>query len=158
LHGQAPSGFGRGAIGPKVGLKKQKRRTIMSDAATRKRPDYIAHAVRSQGGDAGPRYTRIGVAFNLKNGGISVLYDATPLSGQIVLLDIGNEEKPTAISYGSPVRKPSFEVSMVRDSADGKGYWTEVGSAWRQDGYVSIQLEVVPTSGKIVLTQPKERE
>ena len=65
-------------------------------------------------------------------------------------------EKPTAISYGSPVRKPGFEVSMVRDGAGDTSYWTEVGSAWRQDGYVSIQLEVVPTGGKIILTQPRE--
>lgn len=131
----------------------------MSDnTSNKKRPDHIAYAVRSLGGAGGPKYTRIGVAFNLKNGGISVLYDAIPLSGQIVLLDIGNEEKPTAISYGSPVRKPSFEVSMVRDGAGDNSYWTEVGSAWRQEGYLSIQLEVVPTGGKIILTQPKERE
>ena len=131
----------------------------MSDNATtnKRRPDYIAHAVRSQGGNAGPKYTRIGVAFNLKNGGISVLYDAAPLSGQIVLLGI-DQDKPSAISYGNPSRKPSFDASMVRDGNGGDSYWTEVGSAWRQEGYVSIQLEVVPTSGKIILTQPKERD
>jgi len=31
---------------------------------------------------------------------------------------------------------------MVRDAGD-NAYWTEIGSAWRQDGYVSIQLDVV---------------
>jgi hypothetical protein len=129
-----------------------------STNTTKKRPDFIAYAVRTQSENAGPKYTRIGVGFNLKNGGVSVLYDATPLSGQIVLLDIGTDEKPMAISYGSPVRKPNFEVSMVRDGAGDNSYWTEVGSAWRQEGYVSIQLEVVPTGGKIILTQPKERE
>jgi hypothetical protein len=129
-----------------------------NETTTKKRPDFIAYAVRSQAENAGPKYTRIGVGFNLKNGGVSVLYDAVPLTGQIVLLDMGKDEKPTAISYGSPVRKPSFEVSMVRDGAGDTSYWTAVGSAWRQDGYVSIQLEVVPTGGKIILTQPKERE
>jgi hypothetical protein len=129
-----------------------------NETTTKKRPDYIAYAVRTQADNAGPKYTRIGVGFNLKNGGVSVLYDATPLSGQIVLVDMGTDEKPMAISYGSPLRKPSFEVSMVRDGAGDTSYWTEVGSAWRQDGYVSIQLEVVPTAGKIILTQPKERE
>jgi len=129
-----------------------------NETTTKKRPEFIAYAVRTQAENAGPKYTRIGVGFNLKNGGISVLYDATPLTGQIVLLDIGKDEKPTAISYGSPVSKPSFEVSMVRDGAGDTSYWTEVGSAWRQDGYVSIQLEVVPTGGKIILTQPKERQ
>jgi hypothetical protein len=128
-----------------------------NETTGKKRPDYIAYAVRSQGGDAGPKYTRIGVAFNLRNGGLSVLYDAVPLSGQIVLLDINAEEKPQAISYGSPTRKPSFEASMVRESGH-DSYWTEVGAAWRQDGYVSIQLEVVPTGGKLILTQPKERD
>jgi len=126
-----------------------------NETTTRKRPDFIAYAVRPQGENAGPKYTRIGVGFNLRNGGISVLYDATPLSGQIVLLGI-EAEKPTAISYGSPTRKPGFEVRMVRDGAGDTSYWTEVGSAWRQDGYVSIQLEVVPTGGKIILTQPRE--
>ena len=129
-----------------------------NETNTRKRPEFIAYAVRSQAENAGPKYTRIGVGFNLKNGGVSVLYDAVPLTGQIVLLDIGKDEKPTAISYGSPTRKPSFEVSMVRDGQGDNSYWTGVGSAWRQDGYVSIQLEVVPTGGKIILTQPKERE
>jgi hypothetical protein len=129
-----------------------------NETTTRKRPDFIAYAVRTQADNAGPKYTRIGVGFNLKSGGVSVLYDATPLSGQIVLLAMGTDEKPKAISYGSPLRKPSFEVSMVRDGAGDTSYWTEVGSAWRQDGYVSIQLEVVPTAGKIILTQPKERQ
>jgi len=129
-----------------------------NETTTRKRPDFIAYAVRTQADNAGPKYTRIGVGFNLKSGGVSVLYDATPLSGQIVLLAMGTDEKPKAISYGSPLRKPSFEVSMVRDGAGDTSYWTEVGSAWRQDGYVSIQLEVVPTGGKIILTQPKERQ
>ena len=129
-----------------------------NETTTKKRPDFIAYAVRTQAENAGPKYTRIGVGFNLKNGGVSVLYDAVPLSGQIVLLDLGTDEKPQAISYGSPARKPSFEVSMVRDGAGDNSYWTEVGSAWRQDGYLSIQLEVVPTGGKIILTQPKERQ
>jgi len=129
-----------------------------NETTTRKRPDFIAYAVRTQADNGGPKYTRIGVGFNLKSGGVSVLYDATPLSGQIVLLAMGTDEKPKAISYGSPLRKSSFEVSMVRDGAGDTSYWTEVGSAWRQDGYVSIQLEVVPTAGKIILTQPKERQ
>src|SRR5260221_10420804 len=89
----------------------EKKEEYMSNESntTKKRPDFIAYAVRTQAENAGPKYTRIGVGFNLKSGGVSVLYDATPLSGQIVLLDLGTDEKPTAISYGSPSRKPSFE-------------------------------------------------
>lgn len=127
----------------------------MSDN-TKKRPDFIAFAVRSQGDNAGPKYTRIGVGFNVKNGGISVLYDAIPLSGQIVLLDRDNDTKPNAISYGSPTRKPGFEVNMVRGEGD-KAFWTSVGAAYQQEGYLSILLEVVPTSGKLILTLPREQ-
>jgi hypothetical protein len=128
----------------------------MSDNAKRK-PDYIAHAVRSQGGNAGPKYTRIGVGFSLKNGGISVLYDATPLSGQIVLVET-DADKPATLSYGHPTRKPDFEASMVRDSGQNNSFWTEIGAAYRQDGYVSVFCDVVPNGGKIILSQPKVQE
>jgi hypothetical protein len=132
----------------------------MSDnsiTSAKRRPDFIAFTVRSQGNNAGPKYTRIGVGFTLKNGGVSVLYDAIPLSGQIVLIDT-DAEKPGTLSYSHPNHRHDFEASMVRDSADGKGYWTEVGVAYRQEGYISILLDAVPTGGKIILTQPKERE
>jgi hypothetical protein len=131
----------------------------MSDntTKTRRSPDFIAFAVRTQGNNAGPKYTRIGVGFNLKNGGVSVLYDAIPLSGQIVLLGLDSESKPTAISYGSPTQKPNFEVSMVRDGSGDKGYWTSVGAAYQQEGYLSIMLDVVPTGGKLILTLPREQ-
>jgi hypothetical protein len=131
--------------------------TDTNNTSAKKRPDYITYAVRSQGDNQGPRYTRIGVAFSLRNGGISVLYDATPLSGQIVLLET-DAEKPTAISYGHPTRKPDFEASMVRDAGPGNSFWTEIGVAYRQDGYVSIFCDVVPNGGKIILTQPKVQE
>ena len=127
----------------------------MSDN-TKKRPDFIAYAVRSQGENAGPRYTRIGVGFKVKNGGVSVLYDAIALAGQIVLLDRDTDEKPAAISYGSPTRQPSFEVSMVRDGSGDNSFWTSVGAAYQQDGYLSILLDVVPSGGKIILTIPRE--
>ena len=129
----------------------------MSDTTNqgKKRPDFIAHAVRSQGNNLGPKFTKIGVGFTLKNGGVSVLYDASPLSGQIVLVAI-DDELPGTISYSHPNQGRSFEVSMVREGKGGDSFWTEVGSAWRQEGYLSIQLEVVPTSGKVILTSPRQ--
>jgi hypothetical protein len=127
----------------------------MSDN-TKKSLDFIAYAVRSQGENAGPKYTRIGVGFNQKKGGISVLFDAIPLSGQIVLLDKDHDSKPTAISYGSPTRRPNFEASMVRGEGE-KAFWTTVGYAYRQEGYLSILLDVVPTNGKLILTLPREQ-
>ena len=52
----------------------------MTDAATttsKRKPEFIAFAVASKEGRS--KYTRIGVGFALKNGGISVLYDAQPV-------------------------------------------------------------------------------
>jgi hypothetical protein len=129
----------------------------MSNTTTenaKKRPDYLAYAVHSQGGAAGPKYTRIGVGFTYRNGSIGVMYDAIPLSGQIVLLGIDQEEKPTAISYGHPTRPADFEACMVREAGPNNSFWTPVGAAYRQDGYISILLEVVPHK-KLVLSFPK---
>lgn len=66
---------------------------------TKKRPDHIAYAVRPQNRNAGPKYTWMGVASATKNGGYSVLDDAGPLDGKIVLLDYGQDNKPVAINY-----------------------------------------------------------
>ena len=118
----------------------------------RRKPDYLAYAVRPVSGQA-PHYTRIGVAFHHKNGGIGVVYDAVPLSGQIVLIE-PDAEKPATLSYGEPSRRPDFEANMVRESG-GSSFWTEVGSAYRRDGYVSILLDVVPAN-KLVLSPPKQ--
>ena len=122
-----------------------------SNTTGKKRPDYLAYAVHPVSG-AAPHYTRIGVAFHHKNGGIGVMYDAIPLSGQVVLIE-PDAEKPTTLSYGTPSRKPDFEANMVRESG-GNSFWTEIGAAYRQDGYISILLDVVPAS-KLVLSPPK---
>ena len=120
----------------------------------KKRPDYVAFAVRPQA-NSGPKYTRIGVAFATKNGGFSVLYDAVPLSGHVILLAT-DADKPATLSHGHPTRKPDFEASMVRESGPNNSFWTEVGVAYRQEGYVSVFLDVVPTAGKIVLSAPRD--
>jgi hypothetical protein len=129
--------------------------TNTQNGKAKKRPDYLAYAAGSQGGAAGPKYTRIGVGFTYKNGSIGVMYDAIPLSGQIVLLGIDQEEKPTAISYGHPTRKADFEACMVREAGPNNSFWTNVGTAYRQDGYISILLDVVPHN-KVVLSIPKD--
>jgi hypothetical protein len=121
----------------------------------KKHTDYVAYAVVSQGGAAGPKYTRIGVGFIYKNGSIGVIYDAIPLSGQIVLLGTDQEEKPTAISYGHPTRKADFEACMVRETGPNKSFWTKVGEAYRQEGYISVLLDAVPHN-KLVLSVPKD--
>ena len=119
-----------------------------------KKPDYIAYVPRQRSGRA-PHYVRIGVGFTYKNGSIGVLYDAIPLAGQIILLGY-DAEKPAVISYGSPTRKADFDACMVRDGKDGKdAFWTTVGEGYRQEGYISIQLDIVPAS-KLVLSVPKD--
>src|SRR5262245_25201165 len=109
-----PPGFGRSPKGGDGRRLESQKELPMSDTqpSTKKRPDFLAFAVRPNGD--GPRYTRIGVAFANKNGGYSVMYDAVPLSGQIVLVGI-DDEKPSTLSYGAPTRKPDFDASMVRD-------------------------------------------
>jgi hypothetical protein len=121
----------------------------------KKRPDYIAFVPRQRSGQS-PQYVRIGVGFTYKNGSIGVLYDAIPLAGQIILLAM-DAEKPSVLSYGSPTRKADFDACMVREAKDGKGesFWTTVGEAYRQEGYISIQLDIVPAN-KLVLSVPKD--
>jgi hypothetical protein len=46
---------------------------------------------------------------------------------------------------------------MVKEGSGDKSFWTDVGIAYRQDGYLSILLDVVPTGGKIVLSTPREK-
>jgi hypothetical protein len=119
----------------------------------RKRPDYLALAPITRDGHP-PKLARIGVAFNYKNGSIGVLYDAVPLAGQILLVGI-DDDLPETVSYGAPTRAPNYEANMVRESG-GDSFWTEVGAAYRQDGYISVLCPVLPRDGKLVLTQPRE--
>jgi hypothetical protein len=120
----------------------------------KKRPDYLAYAVISQGGAAGPRYIRIGVGFIYKKGAVGVNYDATVLNGHLILVGI-DDELPTTISYGHPTRKQDFDACMVREAGPDKSFWTNVGTAYRQEGYISILLDVVPDK-KLVLSVPKD--
>lgn len=116
-----------------------------------KKPSHIAYAVRAQGGNVGPLYTKIGVAFPTKSGGFSVMYDAMPLRPQIVLIE-PDADKPAEISYGPPTRRADYQASMVRD---GSKFWTTVGAAYLQEGYVSIFLDAIP-HGKFILSLPKD--
>ena len=121
----------------------------------KKRPDYIAHAVVPGGGDRATQFVRIGVGFALRNGGISLLTDAVALSGHVVLVDIdGDLPALDGFKHGTPLHAPHLVASMVRDSGK-ESYWTDIGTAYRHDGYVSVHVPVWPTAGKIILTTPK---
>ena len=56
-------------------------------------------------------------------------------------------------------RKPDFIVSFVVDVADDKSRWREIGVAFWNEKHdsMSVLLDAVPLSGKLVLTPPKQR-
>lgn len=56
-------------------------------------------------------------------------------------------------------RKPDFIVSSVVDVADDKSRWREVGVAFWNEKHdsMSVLLDAVPLSGKLVLMPPKPR-
>ncbi|MBS4082913.1 MAG: hypothetical protein KGZ73_05130 [Rhizobiales bacterium] len=58
--------------------------------------------------------------------------------------------------------KPDYAVFVSRPYKEGKeekNFYTRIGSAWKvaEDG-ISIQLDALPTDGKLVLFPPKEGE
>jgi hypothetical protein len=61
-------------------------------------------------------------------------------------------QHPTAKSTGKP-KAPTHIAYHVRDTGDGKGFWTRIGSAWtHKDGKgFNIQIDVVPLDGRITL-------
>lgn len=120
----------------------------------KKRPDYIAFIPQpSRATGQPPRLIRAGCAFTYKNGSIGVLYDLTPLSGQIILVGI-DDEQPGQILFGHPTSAPQFEVNHVRDTGK-DSFWSVIGDAYRLDGYLSVLAAAWPRDGKVVLTQPK---
>lgn len=50
-----------------------------------KRPDYVVSVVTDVGDDNKPRWREVGVAFTSDKGTITVLLDAVPLTGKLVL-------------------------------------------------------------------------
>jgi hypothetical protein len=50
-------------------------------------------------------------------------------------------------------KKPSHVAYHVRDTQDGKGFWTRIGSAWAHaDGKgFNIQCDLSPLDGRITL-------
>jgi hypothetical protein len=57
-------------------------------------------------------------------------------------------------------RKPDFIVSSVVDVADDKSRWREIGVAFWNEKHdsMSVLLDAVPLSGKLVLMPPKQRQ
>jgi len=52
--------------------------------------------------------------------------------------------------------KPTLYAYSVRETGNGKGFWTRIGAAWsNRDGGFSLQLDCVPLDGRIVCQPPK---
>src|SRR4051794_28333665 len=114
-----------------VGAETETKEIHMTDNNTKKRPDFIAHAVIQGSGETKTRFIRIGVGFALKNGGTSILTDGIALSGHLILVGIDDEiPSLSGFKHGTPMHAPHYVASMVRDSADGKGYWNDIGAAY----------------------------
>ena len=56
-------------------------------------------------------------------------------------------------------KTPTHIAYHVRDGADGKGFWTRIGSAWSHRGSkgFSIQIDTVPLDGRITLRVASEK-
>lgn len=55
-------------------------------------------------------------------------------------------------------KRPDYVVSTVVDAGDGQSRWREIGVAFASDkGTVTVLLDALPVSGKLVLAPPKER-
>jgi len=133
----------------------------MSDNTTtsaKKKPDYAAYSIQVT--SEGTRWTRIGVGFSYKNGGVGILYDAIPQNHRIHLRGLDRKTGGAAnVSPAIPARKPDFEVCNVREAAGDKSFWDRIGSAYAQeDGDIVVHCEVIPLSGKIVLSVPKDNQ
>jgi hypothetical protein len=55
-------------------------------------------------------------------------------------------------------KSPSHVAWHVRESGNGKSYWTRVGVAWtNKDGGFTVQLDCVPLDGRLVC-QPADKK
>lgn len=60
----------------------------------------------------------------------------------------------------SETKAPALIAWHVREAKGGKAYWTRIGAAWPHqngDGH-SLQLDLYPPDGRIVLLPPKADE
>jgi hypothetical protein len=71
-----------------------------------------------------------------------------------------NQKSTNSDSQSVSTRAPTHVAFHVRDTKDGKGFWTRIGSAWaHKDGKgFNIQLDVMPLDGCIKLRVPEEKK
>jgi hypothetical protein len=63
-------------------------------------------------------------------------------------------EKPAAS------KTPSHVAYQIRDTEDGKGFWTRIGAAWpHADGKgFNLSLDSIPLDGRITLRIPSDKK
>lgn len=57
--------------------------------------------------------------------------------------------------------KPTHKAYVVNEGKDGKSYWREIGAVWPHkngNGFDITIYEGIAISGRIVCTEPKEKE
>ena len=66
---------------------------------------------------------------------------------------------PNATAPANDTKAPDFLAWHVANTGE-KAYWTKVGAAWfhRDRQGLSLQLEVVPINGRIVLRTPLDND
>ncbi len=66
----------------------------------------------------------------------------------------------TAGTAAGASKTPSHVAYQVRDSKNGKSFWTRIGSVWQHaDGQgFNIQIECVPLDGRITLRVASEKK
>ncbi len=71
-----------------------------------------------------------------------------------------NQQPVTGEELSGGSKAPSHVAFHVRDTANGKGFWTRIGSAWpHKDGRgFNVQLDVMPLDGAIKLRVPEEKK
>lgn len=70
--------------------------------------------------------------------------------------EVGRVEQQEQIMSNT---RPTHEAFSVKNLDNGKSFWTKIGAAWtNRDGSLTLQLDLMPFSGKIVLRkfEPKE--
>ncbi len=59
----------------------------------------------------------------------------------------------------SSSNKPTLYAYSVRETGNGKSFWTRIGAAWSiKDGGISLQLDCIPLDGRIVCQPPKAED
>jgi hypothetical protein len=56
-------------------------------------------------------------------------------------------------------KRPDFIASVVTDTGTGTARWREIGVGFEaESGTITLLLDALPTSGKVVLTRPKQKD